>query len=290
MFRQLVTMSILVTALMFSAQAQSATGKPVIAVGEISSTFRDLNGDSLRSMLETAISKVGKFDLVERSRLNDLLKEQGMSESGLLDGNMQVGGISGVDYLLYGTVTEVTLEDTNALIMRVCKGTLGIDARIVDVVTGSIRMSERVIITEQLATSNADRNSCSGLSAGSFREIERLVADSMATKISHALFPIKVIRVKDNEVYLNYGSPTLNKGDYLELVSVGESFVDPDTGEELGSDEEDAGVIQVVDVRAKFSIARVISADTTLETGFVANQISSKEGKALAKAAKKKRR
>ena len=289
MFKQIGTIGLVLIAMMLVAPTHAATGKPVIAVGEISSSFRDLNGDSFRSMLETAISKAGKFELVERSRLNDLLKEQGMSESGLLDGNMNVGGVSGVDYLLYGTITELKVENSNALIMSICKGTLGIDARIVDVVTGSIRMSERVVIEEQLKTGSADQNACSGVGAGSFREIERKTADTLAAKMAYSLFPIKVIKVKDSTVYLNYGAPTLGKGSYLKLVSMGESFVDPDTGEELGSEEEDAGLIQVTEAKAKFSIARVLGTEIPLEAGFVATQISSKEGKALAKKLRKRR-
>lgn len=290
MLRESGLVGFLVIALMSFAPAHSKLGKPVIAVGDFSSTFSNFNTSSFRTMLETAISKTGKFELIERSRIADLLKEQGMSESGLLDGELTVGGISGVDYMLYGTITEIKLEDTYALIMRVCKGTLGIDARIVDVATGSIRMSERVVATDQVNTSTGDQNSCSGVSAGSFREIQRQVADSLATKMAFSLFPIKVIKATDDQVYLNYGAPTLSKGDYLKLVRVGESFIDPDTGEELGSDEEEAGLIQIVDVRGKFSIASVLAAVMPLETGFVANKLSAKEGKALAKAAKRRRR
>jgi len=289
MFKQIGAIGLVLLAMMFVVPAHAADGKPVIAVGEISSSFRDVNGDSFRSMLETAISKAGKFELVERSRLNDLLKEQGMSESGLLDGNMSVGGVSGVDYLLYGTITELKVTNSNALIMSICNGTLGIDARIVDVVSGSIRMSERVVVEEQLRTASADQNACSGVDAGAFREIERQAADTLAAKMAYTLFPIKVIKVSDSTVYLNYGAPTLEKGSYLKLVSMGESFVDPDTGEELGSEEEDAGLIQVTEAKGKYSIARVLSAVVPLEIGFVASRISSKEGKAMAKNLRKRR-
>ena len=66
--------------------------------------------------------------------------------------------------------------------------------------------------------------------------------------------------------------------------------MDPDTGEELGAEEEDAGLIEVEESREKFSIARIVGSYVPVEVGFVANKVSSKEGRALAKDFKRKRR
>ena len=52
------------------------SSKPVVGVGEITSS---VGGDpeSFRTMLETAMAQTNKFELVERSRIDDILGEQG---------------------------------------------------------------------------------------------------------------------------------------------------------------------------------------------------------------------
>ena len=57
-------------------------------------------------MLETAIVKSGKMDVMERGRLSDILGEQSFAEYGLTDAGGQVGSLRGIDYLVYGAITK----------------------------------------------------------------------------------------------------------------------------------------------------------------------------------------
>lgn len=279
--------AILLTAASIGAPAVEAQNKPIIGIGEFNAR-RGLSADpiALQAMIETALAKTQKFDLIERSRLGDLVGEQALSSTEYINDATAQGNISGVDYLLYGSITEATLEEKSIIIGRNCQITVGVDARIVDVATGAIRMTDRVVISERSSILDNPQAPCRGQT---FDEINRKIADSLAEKISIALFPVKVINVSNGQVYLNYSSPSLNKGDYLKLVSVGESFVDPDTGEVLGSEEEVIGLVRVNSTRAKFSIADILSADIDPEVGMVAVAMDEKEGKTLAKSLKKRR-
>ena len=80
--------------------------KPVVGIGEITSNVGG-NPQSFQTMLETAISQTNKFELMERSRMDDLLGEQALSAGGLTQGNGQIGGLSGIDYLVYGSITKL---------------------------------------------------------------------------------------------------------------------------------------------------------------------------------------
>ena len=90
-------------------EINSQSNKPVIGIGEMTSS---VGGDvkSFQSMLETAIASTNKFDLIERSRIGDIISEQALSSSGITSGNSNIGGISAVDYLIYGSITKLGIE------------------------------------------------------------------------------------------------------------------------------------------------------------------------------------
>ena len=109
------------------------------------------------------------------------------------------------------------------------------------------------------------------------------------------IFPIKVINVKDDTVYLNYGSSVLTKCSwgnpescYLKIVELGEGFVDPDTGEVLGAEEEYIGAVEVIEPKGKFTIAKILEGD--ISRGAIAVLISKSDGNKLKKRIKKKKR
>lgn len=60
---------------------------------------------------------------------------------------------------------------------------------------------------------------------------------------------------------LNYGDVFFDSGDRLAAFSVGESFVDPDTGEVLGAEETEVGVIEITRAEPRFSRAKTVSGD-----------------------------
>ena len=272
--------------LFISAVAFSAEQKPVIGVGEIASADLRVPGNSrpirwdtenMRTAIETAISKTGKFTLMERSRLNALLEERGLSMSGVTEGIQSISGFSGVDYLLYGRITQVALDNKSLLLLTQCDATLGVDVRVVDTATAEIRLSENVRLSKNVAMGGADENSCAGLPMNSLEELSISAAESVAEKLTVALFPIKIANVTGDQVFLNYGEPFLQKGDYVKIVRLGEGFVDPDTGEVLGAQEVQAGVLVVSDVRARYSIADVRLRQGDFGVGDVAQKVSSKK-------------
>ena len=62
-------------------------------------------------MLETQLIKVGRFRVYI---LEEVLREQGLQES--LSGNNTQIKIDGVDYLVYGAITDMSSENR-----RICK-------------------------------------------------------------------------------------------------------------------------------------------------------------------------
>ena len=77
---------------------------------------------------------------------------------------------------------------------------------------------------------------------------------------------------------LNYGDVFLAPGDHLALFEVGESFVDPDTGETLGSEETEVGMVEITRSEPRFSRARLLGGSAEVRVGSVFKR-ATQEGK-----------
>lgn len=62
----------------------------------------------------------------------------------------------------------------------------------------------------------------------------------------------------DGILILNYGNVFFAPGDQLIVYEVGKTFVDPDTGEVLETEETEIGRVEVTQAEARFSRARAI--------------------------------
>ena len=150
---QKIALAVLIVS--FSGFTQAQSNKPVIGIGEMKST---VGGDvgSFRAMLETSIANTNKFELIERSRISDLISEQALSAGGITQGNGQIGGISGVDYLIYGSITKLGTETSDIKLgdykSKSKTGVMSVDLRVVDTSTGSIKISETVEVESSISS------------------------------------------------------------------------------------------------------------------------------------------
>jgi curli biogenesis system outer membrane secretion channel CsgG len=277
--------SVVLVLLAFQASVASSN-KPVVAVGDIESSFATYDTANIKSSIETALAQSGKYTLMERGRLDQLMAEQGMAAQGLTAGSGAIGGFEGIDYLIYGRVTQVGLESKNLFVITECSATFGIDIRVSDVSTGEIRLTHSINMEEGVATAGSDENPCAGVTFSSLSELSLNAASQIVEALSQNLFPVKIARASETEVYLNYGEGFLNKGELLKIAVMGEGFVDPDTGEVLGAEETIVAVVKVRDIRSKFSIADIMMGKEPLKVGDVANRLNKNDNKRLAKGLK----
>ena len=276
------TLALAVISIAMASVSYAQSNKPIIGVGTFESSFSDYDSRNIQTAIETALSKTGKFTLIERGRLDQLLAEQNLSIQGLVDsGASEFGGFGGVDYLLYGRVTQLGLESKNLLIMSACEAKFGLDVRVVDVATAEIRLSENITDDDQVNTSDSESNPCRGIGISAFDNLAAKVSRKIAEKLTQNLFPVKIARVTGDQVYLNYGAGFLKNGELLKIVTLGEGFIDPDTGEVLGADEELIGVVEVTETKAKFSIGKIRLQTSGLSVGDVANRLGKSEIKSL---------
>lgn len=291
-------------------EASLAAGKPVIGIVGISTSAQNISCDGwdrtvgsdcnealsegFRAMLETAITKTGKMSVMERVHMDKVLQEQGLGQAGFTDSGRKIGGLVGVDYLIYGTVTKFgskattfsvgTDEGVGSLLGSKARQGLGsgveaqnlisamaVDLKVTDVSTGTIIIADNVEGEVQQGSAFSVGGIQSGeLSADPYADVQRVVAARISEAIVTSRIPIKVIKVQqDGTLILNYGNVFFSPGDQLVLFEVGETFTDPDTGEVLGAEEKELGRVEITHVEQKFSKARTLGEAFNVASGSV---------------------
>ena len=258
MRRKYVTLTNLLLILMMGSLVNTAVvaepNLPVIGITTIKAPVNDSSyfsgknakAENFQTMLETQMSQVGRFKIIERNRVDEVLAEQGLNNE-FGDGQTAGGGfnVSGIDYLVYGAITKLGSRKKSMATGNFSSVSIitefSADIKVVDASTGEVRKAKTVSVQSKTAGGIQTQSFGSTDSADDpLADIQRIAAKKVAALIATSIFPIEV--VKGGEVtYLNYGSAILDKGDIVNSYRPGEDLIDDATGINLGSEEEFEG-------------------------------------------------
>ena len=280
-------------ALIFFLMKGFAADLPIIGITEITSgvdsknyyEYKNSKAANFQTMLETQMVKVGRFKIMERNRLDQVLSEQGLqgefSDAGTV---MKLGA---VDYLVYGSITKFGSKkkeiSTGKFATVKVIAEFGIDLKVVDATTGEIRKAENIEVSMETASGMATKGIQTGdAAADPLSDVQRRAAKQVAAAIAESIFPIEVITFREDTnqsccAYLNYGDAVLSVGDRLKIIVRGEALIDETTGLDLGSTEKTIGTVEVTESLEKFSKAKVLTGDIPAK-GQVARIIKDKTG------------
>ena len=236
-------------------------------------------------MLETQLVKVGRFKIIERERIDDVLSEQLLQgEFSGVGTNLAVGA---VDYIVLGSVTKFGSKKKDISTKQFASSKIvtefGLDLKVVSAQDGEIRRAESVEVTiESGSATNTRGFSTSDGAADPLADVQRRAAKKVAAAIAESIFPIEIVTFREDAgptccAYVNYGEAVLSVGDRLKVVQAGEALIDETTGLNLGAVEQTIGVVEVVEVLDKFSKAKIVSGAIP-EKGQVARIVNDKTG------------
>jgi curli biogenesis system outer membrane secretion channel CsgG len=284
-YRSLVLCSAFVLALATQAYAQA---KIKVALWEFDNNaahtywYWDRLGPAARNIIDTAFSEdkllSSKFSVIERDKLNLVLKEQGLAQTGAVDPATaaKVGKILGVKYIILGGIDKFNVDNTRAGLGRLGVGgnllqsNATISLRVVDSTT-----AERVISISGdgqvkkgggfIKDASFSRDAEWGVASQTIDEAAKAVVAKLTTgdylaRISNAAMPGglvegKVIKVEGKRAFINLGASSgIKMGDKFNVINVGEALIDPDTGAKLGASEKQTGSGSVVEVQDKFAV------------------------------------
>ncbi len=291
---RILRLAVLAVFLAFPAQA-FAQAKIKVAIWEFENHaethwwfFKDM-GPAARNQIDTEFSEnkalSDKFSVIERDKLNLVLKEQNLGSSGAVDPATaaRVGKILGVKYIVLGGIDKFNIDNTHGALKgfggNVRQANVTINLRFIDSTT-----AERVISISADGEIRKGGGFIPGASGGKDAEwgiasetiqkaakavVAKLVTGDYLARIGNAAAPAggleaKIIRVDGNKAYINQGSAAgLKVGDKFNVYDPGEALIDPDTGAKLGSTEKQVGTATVTEVQEKFAIVQVSGGTVT---------------------------
>ncbi|NJM68365.1 MAG: penicillin-binding protein activator LpoB [Acaryochloris sp. RU_4_1] len=263
------------------------------------------NGASkgISNLLTNSLVKDGTYVLVERSKIDAILAEQNLGQSGRIEPTTaaQIGRILGVDAVLIGSITQFHVEEQ-------AKGgsiggffglggkqkkqlaTVQLSTRLVSTATGEI-------LTAAEGTGQADKSEGQGsifgvgvdsdsdsserlLGVASSQAVDKIVAQlaAVAPKLSTmpATLPVQEMVVADitgNQITLNKGGVHgFRPGMVVSVERVIKDIKDPTTGKVLRRQTQSVGRIQLTEVDAQSSVGKILTG-TGFKVGDVAKAV-----------------
>jgi curli biogenesis system outer membrane secretion channel CsgG len=247
----------------------AATGNsmPRLAVGLVkahstATTGIDAN-KHIPAFTDTLISRLAqtkRFQLIDRQETDQLLNEQfaqALAENREMPSAM--GQLKGADYIVIGSVSSFLIERVetklpgSSRVFITHQGRVEGNMRIVDARSGDIMESRKVSVKQGLREPASQAQLITALADA--------YADQVTVNLMNTIYPIKVVAVSSGVAYINRGSDGgLSVGEQLRAVRPGEQIVDPDTGADMGTTEEELGEIvlsEVEDARSKADVGSI---------------------------------
>lgn len=201
-----------------------------------------------------------KFDVLERSRVDDLVKEKQFQESDYAspDEAPKIAKLLGADYFVLGRIDDFNVESEEKTIPYSTQTYIQQEAdidlylRIIDARTGKIVAAEKFQSEAKLRVNPNKKNQSVG------KDLVSQATQEMVSRITNAVYPVKVAKIDGKVLYLNRGADgNLKVGDLLSIYSQGEAVTDQDTGEVLGSTENPVAQAKVISVEPRFTKAEL---------------------------------
>ncbi len=260
-----------------------------VTAGVGDATAADGDANALRQIMESfdgqlidAFNKTRKFDIVSRSDLETVLKEQDFAASGIVNASdeqaAQMFQVAGCKYMVKVTIDSfqniketLRLEGAGEVLQ---KSTLQVGAvvKIYDTTTGVLLDSYNDLIELTEVDEGQPGVSVRGNKLNrNLREAVQEFSVRAASYTSGVIFPAKVAAVRSGTLFINRGEGSgIAAGQIWTVYLVDGGIVDPDTGEVLGQVELPLGDVRITRVLPKLSQATSLDgSDPGFETGMI---------------------
>ena len=227
--------------------------------------------ESFRAKMEELLTQGRRFGVLDRMRQDVYDAERKVLKSPDVSAQerARLGKVLGADYMLYGTVHRVLVEDRSGSIrltgerINQVYGTADVRFAVLAVATRQVKWSSSMTVEKTSET-------------GSFRpeDFAHALLDDIAARVvdelTENIYPPKVAKVLgQGQFVVNRGGRTVEPGDIFEVFAVGDWLTDPDTGEKLDRIETSVGIARIMSVKPKYSLAQLLSETAKLSNGMV---------------------
>ena len=265
----------------FDYAARGLTPRVKIAlmpVKTMQSSYRFLDqtisGDTLSSIfsqrLTIGLTQTNKFAVLDRESISDFVGEKKMllSFDAPLGEQAKLAETLGADYLLIGTITQAVIEQIDKRLEAAnftstqYQARINFNYRLVDSSTKQVVLAsdEQKYLKNDEVRMLSDEEDTTLWNSTQIRDAFLSIAvNEVVQKIIGQVYPIKIASIQDNdELILNQGGKSMKPGMVLDVYTMGKEIIDSDTGQSLGTTENQVAVIEILRVANNFSYAALI--------------------------------
>jgi curli biogenesis system outer membrane secretion channel CsgG len=248
----------------------------------------DSNARGVSDILINKLVEGGNFTVVERSKIDDILREQNFGASGRVDATTaaQIGKILGVDTVVIGSITGFNLEQDSGGVRVPLVGRVGggkvtanvkLNIRLVNTTTAEILMTaegngksnrgDGSINIRGYGVDTSSRKEAKLLTTATVDAINQVVEKINVSSTKLATLPkavpsvnAVVADVSVNTVILNKGqSDGFQAGMKLSIERITKEVKDPTTGKVIRQVTQSVGTIEITEADAQSSVAKIVS-------------------------------
>lgn len=269
MFKLGSMLLLLAAMLVFSSTCLAA--KKIVAVmgveNSVGNNWGERAAQDLESQLTAALVQSGRYDVVERTQLEYLMRELGLHSSGLISGKtaIQFGQLSGAEYTVIGNVTAASVEPFNNYLYRGHKGKIKFNFKFIDNKTGVIKVAEIIEGSDTVSEFENTRPNFNTLISGAANDVSEKIVDL----INDANPIVGVVAgVSGENIYIDLGFDNgAHEDDKFIVYREGNVITHPVTGEIIGVEEEELGVAKIIDAKSNYSICKVTKSERPIRKG-----------------------
>ncbi len=233
-------------------------------------------GAALTEQLTTALMNTGRFIVLERKALDEVLGEQDLGASGRVNQETAApkGRVIGAEWLIKAAITEYTDKKSRsggaiaiggiALGGAKREAFVALDVRIVDAATGEVIDSVKA---DGRAKSSGALGGIAigGMVLAGGKEDTTPIGQATRAALTQAIdficqrmeqlpWQSRVMEVDGREITITGGkNMNIKVGDTFDVYRRGKALVDPETGQTLGYRETRLGPMKITEVMDKFS-------------------------------------
>lgn len=216
--------------------------------------------------LITALVQAGRFDVVERSRLDLVMSEQNLTQTGRVDPATaaRVGRILGAELVVFGVVTGATEQKIDKFSYDLVRVEVSIDVRAVNVSSGRVVISESAkgaAEAKVITTGSGEVVSGPTNYDPLYHEASRQALDRAALLVSTAAPLVGYVVARgDQGLTLDLGEDRgVKKGDTFIVFRRGNPILHPVSGERVGWEKSILAAAEVTSTEVDLSQARVLN-------------------------------
>jgi curli biogenesis system outer membrane secretion channel CsgG len=252
-------------------QAQKQSMKTAVAVlpFDVDGGIRNVDL-KVADIVATSLFKTGRFEIVERERINAIVEEQKLKLSGMIDDSSkaaELGQMVGAEAVVVGTLSVATQQRVDKFAYDQVNTEVRIDVRVVDTSTGKAILSESADgKSEAKIVTTANGVVISGALdvGGEFNKAAAKAADGVGNRLG-ALFPVVgyVVATNGKEVISDVGASCgIQAGARLIVFRAGDRINHPVTKKPIGWQKTILGRLEVKSADQTSSVSVVESGES----------------------------